>query len=133
VVFTKTRIIWKENFRNQLKRGLFLWRSMPKYLFAGKYTVDGVKGVMREGGTKRREAAEQAVKSAGGKLESFYYAFGDVDVYGIAEFPDQASAVALSAAINSSGTTAIKLTPLITVEEVDQATKKMTQYRAPGK
>jgi uncharacterized protein with GYD domain len=106
---------------------------MPKYLFAAKYTVDGVKGVVKEGGTKRREAADQAVRSAGGKLESLYYAFGDVDAYGIVEFPDHASAVALSAAINSSGTTTIKLTPLITVEEVDQAAKKMTQYRPPGK
>ncbi len=106
---------------------------MTKYLFAAKYTVDGMKGVMKEGGSKRREAADQAIKSAGGKLESFYYAFGEDDVIGIVDFPDQISALALSGVINSSGTTMIKLTPLATVEEVDQATKKMPQYRAPGK
>jgi uncharacterized protein with GYD domain len=106
---------------------------MTKYLFAAKYTADGMKGVMKEGGSKRREAADQAIKSAGGKLESFYYAFGEDDVIGIVDFPDQISALALSGVINSSGTTMIKLTPLATVEEVDQATKKMPQYRAPGK
>jgi len=106
---------------------------MSKYLFEAKYTVDGMKGVMKEGGSKRREAADQAIRSVGGRLESLYYAFGDHDVVGIVEFPDQASAAALSIAINSSGTTMIKLTPLITVEEVDQASKKMAQYRPPGK
>jgi len=106
---------------------------MPKYLFEAKYTADGIKGVMKEGGSKRREAAEQAIKSAGGKLESFYFAFGDQDVLGIADFADHTSAVALSGTINASGTTTIKLTPLITVEEVDQAAKKMAQYRPPGR
>ena len=106
---------------------------MPKYLFEAKYTADGMKGVMKEGGSKRREAADQAIKSVGGRLESLYYAFGDHDVVGVVEFPDQASAAALSTAINSSGTTMIKLTPLISVDEVDQASKKMAQYRPPGK
>ena len=106
---------------------------MPKYLFAAKYTTDGIKGVMKEGGSKRREAADQAIRSVGGRLESFYFAFGDDDVYGVAEFPDHATAAALSGAINTSGTTTIKLTPLITVEEIDQASKKMPSYRALGK
>ena len=106
---------------------------MPKYLFEAKYTADGMKGVMKEGGSKRRDAAEQSIKSVGGKLESLYYAFGDHDVLGIVEFPDHTSAAALSGIINASGTTTIKLTPLITVEEVDQAAKKMAQYRPPGR
>ena len=106
---------------------------MAKYLYQARYTADGMKGVMKEGGSKRRDAAEQAIKSAGGRLESFYFAFGDADVLGVAEFPDQASAAALSGLINSSGTTTIKLTPLITVEEIDSAVKKSTQYRVPGK
>jgi len=106
---------------------------MAKYLFEAKYTADGAKGLMKEGGSKRREAAEQAIKSAGGKMDSMYFAFGETDVLGIVDFPDHVSAVAMSGAINGSGTTTIKLTPLITVEEVDMAAKKMTQYRPPGK
>lgn len=106
---------------------------MSKYLFEVKYSADGVKGVMKDGGSKRRDAAEQAIKSAGGKLESFYFAFGERDVLGIADFPDHTSAVALSGVINASGTTTIKLTPLITIEEVDQAAKKMVQYQPPGR
>ncbi len=106
---------------------------MSKYLFAAKYNVDGVKGLMKEGGSKRREAADQAIKSVGGKLESFYFAFGEDDAIGVAEFPDQASAVALSATINASGEVTINLRPLVTAEEVDQAVKKMPKYRPPGR
>lgn len=106
---------------------------MPKYLFQAKYTADGVKGVIKEGGSKRRDAAEQVIKGGGGRLESFYYAFGDVDVVGIVDFPDNTSAIAVSAAINASGTTSIKITPLMSIEEVDAAVKKTPQYRAPGR
>jgi uncharacterized protein with GYD domain len=106
---------------------------MPKYLFVVNYTADGMKGVMKEGGSKRREAAEQVIKSVGGKMESFYFAYGEHDVYGVGEFPDHASAVAASGAINSSGAVTMMLVPLVTAEEVDQASKKMPQYRPPGK
>jgi uncharacterized protein with GYD domain len=106
---------------------------MPKYLVSVSYTAEGMKGVMKEGGSKRREVAEQLVKSVGGKMEAFYYAFGDNDVYIIAELPDTVSAVSVVGTVNASGTTRVKTTPLITVEEVDQAAKKMLQYRPPGK
>src|SRR5205085_4812086 len=54
-------------------------RHMPKYLFEANYVGDGIKGLINEGGTSRRAAAEKALKSLGGKLDAFYYAFGDRD------------------------------------------------------
>ncbi|MGZ4662149.1 MAG: GYD domain-containing protein, partial [Arthrobacter sp.] len=76
---------------------------MSKYLFEANYVGDGIKGLMREGGTKRRDAVVEALKSVGGTLECFYYAFGDTDVLGVFDIPDQASAAALSLMINSTG------------------------------
>ena len=52
---------------------------MAKYLFQGSYTVEGLRGVLREGGTKRREAVAQLVQALGGTLETFYYAYGGDD------------------------------------------------------
>jgi len=68
----------------------------------------------------------------GGKLEVFYYAFGDYDVFGIAEMPDNVSAAAFSLMVNASGAVNAKTTVLLTPEEVDQVTKKVVDYRAPG-
>ena len=60
---------------------------MPKYLWQASYNSDGVRGVLSDGGTGRREAIEQLVAAAGGKLEAFYFAFGEDDVYVIADLP----------------------------------------------
>jgi uncharacterized protein with GYD domain len=105
---------------------------MAKYLFRANYVGDGVKGLMSEGGTKRREAARAAIESVGGSLDCMYYAFGDTDAYGVVDFPDAASATALSLLINASGSVTFNLTPLMTPEEVDAATAKSPSYRAPG-
>ena len=48
---------------------------MSKYLFYGSYTQDGYKGLVEEGGSKRIEAAKQALGSVGGSLEAFYFSF----------------------------------------------------------
>ena len=105
---------------------------MPKYLAHASYTVEGLKGLFKDGGTKRREVIEQLAKGLGGTLEAFYYAFGDDDVFAILDFPDNVSAMAVSMAINASGGATVKTTVLITPEEVDQATKKTVDYRPPG-
>ena len=105
---------------------------MGKYLFKGNYVGDGLKGLMAEGGSSRREAAAAAMDSVGGTIDSFYYAFGATDVYGIVDMPDEASAVAVSLLINASGTVEISLTPLIDPEVLDDAAKMTPSYRAPG-
>lgn len=106
---------------------------MPKYLIAVSYTTEGVKGLARDGGTKRRQAAEAAIKSAGGRLESFYFAFGERDAYVIIDAPDNASVAAASLAINASGAVQAQTIALLTPEEMDQAAKKTVTYTPPGR
>jgi uncharacterized protein with GYD domain len=105
---------------------------MAKYLFQGNYVGEGVKGLLKEGGSSRRAAIEKAAKSMGGTVEAFYYAFGDSDVYVIFDLPDNASAAALSLVANASGTVVTKTTVLMTPEELDDAAKKTPAYRPPG-
>jgi uncharacterized protein with GYD domain len=106
---------------------------MPKYLLKVSYTADGVKGVLKDGGTKRRQAAEASIKSAGGSLESMYFAFGDDDVYCIIDAPDNVSVAAASMAIGASGLVKPTTVVLLTPEEVDQAAKKNPSYTPPGR
>jgi uncharacterized protein with GYD domain len=105
---------------------------MPKYLLQVSYTNEGVKGLRKEGGSSRRAAADQLVKSMGGTIESFYFAFGDHDAVCIIDMPDQASMSAACLAIAASGAVTGKTTVLISPEEVDAAVKKAPTYRAPG-
>lgn len=105
---------------------------MAKFLLKVSYTVEGTRGLLKEGGSRRREAAEQAVQSLGGNLDCFYYAFGEPDGYAIVDLPDAAAATALSLTINSTGAVQVSTTALMTPEELDEACKKSASYRAPG-
>lgn len=105
---------------------------MPKFLLKGSYTSEGIKGLLREGGTARRSAVEQLAQGLGGSIEAFYYALGDDDVYVITDFPDTVTAVAVSAAVNAAGAVHVTTILLATPEEVDEATKKSVDYRPPG-
>ena len=105
---------------------------MPKYLFQGSYTAEGVKGLLKEGGTSRRAHLDLLIKGMGGSLEAFYFAFGSDEVVGIVEMPDDASATAISLAVGAGGAVAIKTTVLISPETVDEAAKKTVNYRPPG-
>ncbi len=106
---------------------------MARYLIQGSYTTEGLKGVLKEGGTGRRAAVEAAVKAFGGRLEAYYFAFGESDVCIIVDGLDNVSVAALSMGISATGTATAKTTVLLTPEEIDQATKKTLSYRAPGR
>jgi uncharacterized protein with GYD domain len=105
---------------------------MPKYLVEANYVGDGLKGLLKEGGSSRRAAVEKLFASVGGKVEAFYYAFGATDLFVIADLPDNVSAASLSLTVNAVGAATARVTVLLTAEEVDQATKKSPAYRAPG-
>ena len=105
---------------------------MAKYLFTANYTLNGTKGLIKKGGSIRRAAVEQMVTGLGGKLESFYYAFGDTDVFIIADVPDAKSAAAVSLTVNSAGGAQVTTIPLMTPEEMDEDCKKSVRYRPPG-
>jgi len=118
----------KTNFRH-LNEGRI---SMPKYLLHGSYTVEGVKGVIKDGGTGRKDAVKQLLESVGGKLEAMYFAFGKDDWYIIADLPDPESAVAIAATTVSSGAVDLQTTVLLTPEQIDAGMKKAVKYRRPG-
>jgi uncharacterized protein with GYD domain len=105
---------------------------MPKYLFQGSYSLDGARGLQREGGTRRRGVVEALVKSLGGTLECFYYGFGETDLYMIVDLPDNVAAASASLTVAASGAGHWRTTPLFSPEEMDQAAKNAGSYRAPG-
>ena len=105
---------------------------MPRYLYEAAYTAEGTKGLLHEGGTKRRAAVEEAAKSIGARVEAFYFVLGDSDVIVIVNAPDAVHAAAVSLVVNASGAVRLKTSVLLTAEEVDNAAGKSPAYRAPG-
>jgi len=105
---------------------------MPKYLVKASYGAEGTRGLLKEGGTARRAAVQKLIEGLGGKVEVFYYAYGEDDAYVITDVPDATAGLAISLAVNASGAVRLSTIPLITPEEIDAACKKSVSYRAPG-
>ena len=106
---------------------------MAKYLIHGSYSEDGLKGLLKEGGSARMKAGRKTVESLGGTVEASYFAFGGDDFYYIVDLPDNADSAAVALTVNASGAVKVKTTVLLTPEEVDEAVEKSVDYRPPGR
>jgi uncharacterized protein with GYD domain len=106
---------------------------VAKYLIEASYTAEGLKGVLKEGGSGRRTAIENLIKAAGGTVEAFYFVFGDDDVIVVVDLPDNATMAAVSLAVTAAGGAATTIRVLLTPEEIDAAVKKTVEYRPPGR
>jgi len=105
---------------------------MAKYLLETNYTLEGIRGVKAKGGSARVAAATELVEGLGGKVESFYFAFGGSDVFAIVDLPDNVSAAAAALTVSAGGGATTKTISLITPEELDAAAKMQATYRPPG-
>jgi uncharacterized protein with GYD domain len=105
---------------------------MTRYMIQASYTREGIQGVMKEGGSSRKDLIGKVVADLGGSLESFYFAFGEDDAIVIADLPDNTTAAAIGIAVGAAGGATTKTTVLLTPEEIDEATHRSVGYRAPG-
>jgi uncharacterized protein with GYD domain len=106
---------------------------MPKYMFKASYTAEGAQGVVKEGGTGRRDTIAKLTENSGGTMESFYFSFGETDAFVICDLPDNSTAAAVALAVNSSGAASVETVVLMTPEEVDAASRTTVDYRPPGR
>lgn len=105
---------------------------MATYLWRGSYTAEGVKGLLADGGTKRRESVQKLIEGLGGSLEAFYFGFGEDDLFLIYDLPDNASAAAGSLIVAGTGAVRGQTVVLMTPDEIDQASRTSADYRPPG-
>ena len=105
---------------------------MAKYLITASYSAEGLKGLHKDKASGRREAVRQACESVGGKLEAFYFAFGEDDVVTIVDLPDNVAASAMSLAASATGLIRTRTTTLLTPEEVDKALGTTVRFRGAG-
>jgi uncharacterized protein with GYD domain len=101
-------------------------------MFRATYAAEGIKGLAKDTASGRKTAVGQGIESLGGKMEAFYYSFGDQDWVAIADMPDDAAAMGFSYAVSGSGLLHVVATHLVTVEEMDKALQKKSGFKAPG-
>lgn len=97
---------------------------MGYYLLRTGYTAAAAKSMV-EHPQNRDEAARKSIESLGGRMHSFFFAFGEFDVVMICEFPDNVTAAALAMAVGSRGVfSKFETTVLMTAAESVEAMKK---------
>jgi uncharacterized protein with GYD domain len=107
---------------------------MAYYLFQATYTAEAIANMVKAP-QNRAEAVSVAVEKLGGRVEGFWFAFGEYDTVEIIQLPDNVSAAAFSMAVSAGGALkAIKTTPLLTMEESVAAMRKApeTGYHPPS-
>ena len=106
---------------------------MGKYLFRGTFSTEGLRGVMKDGGTSRPKAVAALAESVGGRLDAYYFAFGEDSYYVVCDLPNDEAAAACAMTVAASGAVSNSTVKLLTPEQVDAAVKLSPSYRAPGK
>lgn len=107
---------------------------MPLYMYRGGYTADSWAAQVQKP-ANREDALKPFARQLGGRILSFYYAFGDDDFVIIAQMPDNKAAAALALAAASGGACShLTTTPLMSVSEGMSAMRaaKRTRYSPPG-
>ncbi len=89
---------------------------MATFMMFGKYTAQGLKGIS----AKRTEETRAIIKQHGGELMAGYAVAGGLDIVLIVELPDNARAMAVSAALTKLTGVAFTTSPAVTLEEFDK-------------
>ncbi len=100
------------------------------YLVQASYRGEGVEGLRREGGTGRRDAVAQACARMGGRLDAFYFSFGEHDVVAIVDLPNSVTASEL-ALIMAGDAVDHTTTVLVAPEAIDEAASARSRYASP--
>ena len=82
----------------------------------------------------RIDVVRPAFEALGGSIDHAWLSFGEYDIVGVASFPDSVSAAAISIAVAAGGAVHLKTTPLLSMDEALEATKRAGKvgYRPPG-
>lgn len=107
---------------------------MAAFLYLGKYTAEGLKGLAAEGGTARRAATESFFASMGGTVREYWFAVGEYDFVLIVDLPDDAAGLIAPIVTGSSGTVRVLTVPLISSEQIDEVCDRITSgsFRPAG-
>jgi uncharacterized protein with GYD domain len=94
---------------------------VPKFLFCGSYSPEGIRRLGSAGASGERKRLEKVIGDAGGVVETLYWAFGERDLYLVADLPSSVAAGGVTLAVGGAGELKLTTVFLETVDEVQAA------------
>jgi len=105
--------------------------TLHRYLVRAVLTADGLKNLQKQPPTALKAGVAKFLESVGGKLEFWYFDYGEATVYAVNYYPDEIAAATAQLSTNAAGFAHVKIRPLLSAEEMDQAVAKWPPVRVP--
>jgi uncharacterized protein with GYD domain len=90
-----------------------------------------VKNLQKQLPTALKAGVAKFDESVGGKVEFWYFDYGESTAYSVVDFPDEIAAATAQAAANAGGFARVTFRPLLSAEEMDKALAKVGTIRVP--
>jgi uncharacterized protein with GYD domain len=102
-----------------------------RYLFSAAFTIDGMKNLQKQSPTAFKAGVAKFFESVGGKLESWYFDYGESTAYGFVDYPDEMAAATAQASVNAAGFARVTYRPVLSAEDADKAFARSAATRPP--
>jgi uncharacterized protein with GYD domain len=102
-----------------------------RYLFRAAFTVEGMQNLQKQSATGFKTGVAKFFESVGGKLESWYFDYGDSTAYGFVDYPDEIAAATAQASVNAGGFARVSYRAVLSAEDADKALARSVATRPP--
>jgi uncharacterized protein with GYD domain len=105
--------------------------TLHRYLVRANLTGEGIKNLQKQPPTALKAGVAKFVESVGGKLEFWYFDYGEATAYSVIYYPDEIAAATAQLSTNAAGFARVRIRPLLSAEEMDKAVAKVPPVRVP--
>src|SRR6516162_2594124 len=105
--------------------------TFHRYLLRADLTAEGLKNLRKQPPSALKAGVAKFVESVGGKLEFWFFDFGNTTAYSVIDYPDEIATATAQLSTNSAGFAHVTIRPLLSAEEMDQAVEKLPPIRVP--
>ena len=105
--------------------------GLHRYLVRAVLTAEGIKNLRKQPPSALKAGVAKFVESVGGKLEFWFFDFGNTTAYSVIDYPDEIAAATAQLSTNSAGFAHVTIRPLLSAQEMDQAVEKLPPIRVP--
>jgi uncharacterized protein with GYD domain len=105
--------------------------TLQRYLVRAVLTAEGLKNLQKQPPTALKAGVAKFVESIGGKLEFWFFDYGESTAYSVIDYPDEIAAATAQLSTNAAGFARVTIRPLLSAEEMDKAVAKMPPVRVP--
>jgi uncharacterized protein with GYD domain len=85
--------------------------TLHRYLVRADLTAEGIKNLQKQPPTALKAGVAKFVESIGGKLEFWFFDYGESTAYSVIDYPDEIAAATAQLSTNAAGFARVRIRP----------------------